>query len=143
MSNALWIAKTGLEAQQNRLSVVSNNLANVNTTGYRYAWRVFMFVSCHNGSSLLHMKSKDKEYLMGVRYKETEFCLRCFETLTGLEDYFDNFYTNFLNKKETKTLIRKLYNNEQMLDEAMDIRGQGKLFSISFVEKIKKLPKLK
>lgn len=35
MSQSLWIAKTGLEAQQNRLSVVSNNLANVNTTGYK------------------------------------------------------------------------------------------------------------
>ena len=41
MSNALWIAKTGLEAQQNRLSVVSNNLANVNTTGYKRARAVF------------------------------------------------------------------------------------------------------
>ncbi len=41
MSQSLWIAKTGLEAQQNRLSVVSNNLANVNTTGYKRARAVF------------------------------------------------------------------------------------------------------
>lgn len=41
MSQALWIAKTGLEGQQNRLSVVSNNLANVNTTGYKRARAVF------------------------------------------------------------------------------------------------------
>jgi flagellar basal-body rod protein FlgG len=34
-SQALWIAKTGLEAQQARLSVISNNLANVNTTGFK------------------------------------------------------------------------------------------------------------
>ncbi len=33
--NPLWISKTGLEAQQNRLAVVSNNLANVNTTGFK------------------------------------------------------------------------------------------------------------
>lgn len=33
--NALWISKTGLEAQQNRLAVISNNLANVNTTGFK------------------------------------------------------------------------------------------------------------
>src|SRR3569832_1444622 len=32
---ALWIAKTGLEAQQTKMSVVSNNLANVNTTGFK------------------------------------------------------------------------------------------------------------
>lgn len=41
MNQSLWIAKTGLEAQQNRLSVVSNNLANVNNTGYKRARAVF------------------------------------------------------------------------------------------------------
>ncbi len=35
MAQALWIAKTGLEAQQTRLSVVSNNLANASTTGFK------------------------------------------------------------------------------------------------------------
>jgi flagellar basal body rod protein FlgC len=29
---SLWVAKTGLEAQQTRMTVVSQNLANVNTT---------------------------------------------------------------------------------------------------------------
>jgi flagellar basal-body rod protein FlgG len=32
---SLWVAKTGLEAQQTRMSIVSQNLANVNTTGYK------------------------------------------------------------------------------------------------------------
>ncbi len=32
---ALWIAKTGLDAQQTRMAVISNNLANVNTIGYK------------------------------------------------------------------------------------------------------------
>lgn len=35
MSSPLWVAKTGLDAQQTRMSVVSNNLANVNTTGFK------------------------------------------------------------------------------------------------------------
>ncbi|TXH06008.1 MAG: flagellar basal-body rod protein FlgG [Nevskiaceae bacterium] len=35
MNQALWVAKTGLDAQQTRMSVVSNNLANVNTTGFK------------------------------------------------------------------------------------------------------------
>lgn len=35
MEPALWIAKTGLDAQQTRMAVVSNNLANVNTTGFK------------------------------------------------------------------------------------------------------------
>lgn len=35
MTQALWIAKTGLDAQQTRMAVTSNNLANVNTTGFK------------------------------------------------------------------------------------------------------------
>jgi len=35
MNSALWVAKTGLDAQQTRMAVVSNNLANVNTTAFK------------------------------------------------------------------------------------------------------------
>ena len=38
---ALWVAKTGLDAQQTRMAVVSNNLANVNTTGFKRGRAVF------------------------------------------------------------------------------------------------------
>lgn len=41
MNQALWVAKTGLDAQQTRMSVVSNNLANVNTTGFKQGRAVF------------------------------------------------------------------------------------------------------
>lgn len=41
MDPSLFIAKTGLQAQQTRLSVISNNLANVNTTGYKKDRAVF------------------------------------------------------------------------------------------------------
>ncbi len=35
MDPALWVAKTGLDAQQKSMQVTSNNLANVNTDGYK------------------------------------------------------------------------------------------------------------
>lgn len=35
MTSALWVAKTGLDAQQMRMSVISNNLANASTTGFK------------------------------------------------------------------------------------------------------------
>lgn len=41
MHPALWIAKTGLEAQQTRMGVISNNLANVNTNGFKRDRAVF------------------------------------------------------------------------------------------------------
>jgi flagellar basal-body rod protein FlgG len=41
MINSLWISKTGMEAQQIQLDVISHNLANVSTTGYKRANAVF------------------------------------------------------------------------------------------------------
>lgn len=41
MDRALWVAKTGLEAQQTRMAVISNNLANVNTTAFKRGTAVF------------------------------------------------------------------------------------------------------
>ena len=41
MIRSLWIAKTGLDAQQTNLDVISNNLANVSTNGYKRSRAVF------------------------------------------------------------------------------------------------------
>lgn len=41
MIRSLWIAKTGLDAQQTNLDVISNNLANVSTNGFKRARAVF------------------------------------------------------------------------------------------------------
>jgi flagellar basal-body rod protein FlgG len=41
MHPALWIAKTGLDAQQTQMSVITNNLANVSTTGFKRGRAVF------------------------------------------------------------------------------------------------------
>ncbi|PLC51906.1 flagellar basal-body rod protein FlgG [Pollutimonas subterranea] len=41
MIRSLWIAKTGLESQQTNMDVISNNLANVNTTGFKRGRAVF------------------------------------------------------------------------------------------------------
>lgn len=35
MDASMWVAKTGLDAQQKRMSVIANNLANVNTIGFK------------------------------------------------------------------------------------------------------------
>lgn len=39
--DSLWVAKTGLEAQQTRMAVVAQNLSNVNTTGYKRGRAIF------------------------------------------------------------------------------------------------------
>ena len=41
MDPALWAAKTGLDAQQTRMTVTANNLANVNTNGFKKDRAVF------------------------------------------------------------------------------------------------------
>lgn len=41
MIRSLWIAKTGLDAQQTNMDVISNNLANVSTNGFKRSRAVF------------------------------------------------------------------------------------------------------
>ena len=41
MSQSLWIAKTGLDAQQTKMATISNNLANVSTNGFKRGRAIF------------------------------------------------------------------------------------------------------
>ena len=41
MIRSLWVARTGLDAQQTQLDVISNNLANVSTNGFKKGRAVF------------------------------------------------------------------------------------------------------
>lgn len=41
MIRSLWIARTGLDAQQTQMDVIANNLANVSTNGFKRAHAVF------------------------------------------------------------------------------------------------------
>ena len=44
MIRSLWVAKTGLEAQQTNVDVISNNLANVSTNGFKRQRPVFEYL---------------------------------------------------------------------------------------------------
>ena len=41
MNSALWVSKSGLSAQNTRLTTISNNLANVSTNGFKRDRAVF------------------------------------------------------------------------------------------------------
>jgi flagellar basal-body rod protein FlgG len=66
MNQALWIAKTGLEAQQTRMSVVSNNLANVNTTGFKRSNAIFQDLLYQNVRQAGGQTSQDTQLPSGL-----------------------------------------------------------------------------
>jgi flagellar basal-body rod protein FlgG len=66
MDQALWIAKTGLEAQQTNMSVVSNNLANVNTTGFKRSNAVFQDLLYQNLRQAGGQTSQDTQLPSGL-----------------------------------------------------------------------------
>jgi flagellar basal-body rod protein FlgG len=41
VNQSLWISKTGLDAQQTKMSTIANNLANVGTTGFKRGRAIF------------------------------------------------------------------------------------------------------
>ena len=64
---SLWVAKTGLDAQQTRMAVISNNLANVNTTGYKKARPVFEDLLYQNVRQVGAQSSQDTELPSGLQ----------------------------------------------------------------------------
>jgi flagellar basal-body rod protein FlgG len=66
MNPALWAAKTGLDAQQTRLAVVSNNLANVNTAGFKKGRAVFEDLLYQNVTQVGGSTSQDTQAASGL-----------------------------------------------------------------------------
>ena len=66
MNPALWAAKTGLDAQQTRMAVVSNNLANVNTTGFKKSRAVFEDLLYQNVRQVGAATSQDTQAPSGM-----------------------------------------------------------------------------
>lgn len=66
MNQALWAAKTGLDAQQTRMAVVSNNLANVNTMGFKQSRAVFEDLLYQNVRQSGGQSSQDTQLPSGL-----------------------------------------------------------------------------
>jgi flagellar basal-body rod protein FlgG len=66
MNPALWAAKTGLDAQQTRMSVTSHNLANVNTSGFKKGRAVFEDLLYQNVKQVGSATSQDTQSPTGI-----------------------------------------------------------------------------
>jgi len=64
---ALWVAKTGLDAQQTRMAVISNNLANVNTTGFKKSRPIFEDLLYQNYRQVGSNSTQDTELPTGLQ----------------------------------------------------------------------------
>jgi len=66
MNLALWAAKTGLDAQNTRMAVISNNLANVNTTGFKKGRVAFQDLVYQNLRQVGAQSSQNTQYPTGL-----------------------------------------------------------------------------
>lgn len=66
MYPALWIAKTGLDAQQTGVSVISNSLSGVNTTGFKRDRAVFNDLIYQNLRQVGAQSSENTELPSGL-----------------------------------------------------------------------------
>jgi len=66
MNLALWAAKTGLDAQNTRMAVISNNLANVNTTGFKKGRAAFQDLVYQNLRQVGAQSSQNTQYPTGL-----------------------------------------------------------------------------
>jgi flagellar basal-body rod protein FlgG len=73
MFSSLWIAKTGLDAQQTQMDVISNNLANASTTGFKSSRASFQDLMYQNegqpGSQTTQQTESPSGLLLGTGVK--------------------------------------------------------------------------
>ncbi|GLQ99938.1 flagellar basal-body rod protein FlgG [Dyella mobilis] len=73
MFSSLWIAKTGLDAQQTEMDVISNNLANASTTGFKASRASFQDLMYQNegqpGSQTTQQTQAPSGLLLGTGVK--------------------------------------------------------------------------
>lgn len=67
MDSALWNSKTGLDAQQTRIAVIANNLANANTTGFKRDRAVFEDLLYQNVRQPGAQSSQDTQFPTGLQ----------------------------------------------------------------------------
>jgi len=67
MLRSLYIAKTGLQAEQLRMDVISNNLANVNTNGFKGSRPVFQDLLYQNLTQPGAQSSQTTQYPSGLQ----------------------------------------------------------------------------
>lgn len=63
---ALWIAKTGLDAQQTKMSNIANNLANAGTSGFKRSRTVFEDLVYQNVRQVGAQSSQDTQLPSGL-----------------------------------------------------------------------------
>ena len=66
MNLALWAAKTGLDAQNTRMAVIANNLANINTTGYKDGRAAFQDLMYQNVRQVGAQSTQNTQYSTGL-----------------------------------------------------------------------------
>src|ERR1700736_2489465 len=66
MNLALWAAKTGLDAQNTRMAVISNNLANTNTTGFKAGRAAFQDLMYQNIRQVGAQSTQNTQYSTGL-----------------------------------------------------------------------------
>ena len=67
MSQSLWIAKTGLDAQQTKMATISNNLANVGTNGFKRGRAIFEDLLYQNVRQVGAQSSQDTVLPSGLQ----------------------------------------------------------------------------
>src|SRR5277367_5593709 len=66
MNLALWAAKTGLDAQNTRMAVIANNLANTNTTGFKAGRAAFQDLMYQNIRQVGAQSTQNTQYATGL-----------------------------------------------------------------------------
>ncbi len=89
--------------------------------------KYFMIAGTHRDSSLIIITYKGKDYLVGIGHNGSPVCLRCFEILLGLEDFYDAFYPHLITNEDAK---KRRKNGKYISNELIEKLGDDLTFPV-------------
>lgn len=75
--------------------------------------------------------------MLGVKYKSYQICLRCFQIMLDLEDYFCTTFPNFIFDHKAHKLLNELYASKSLYDEYLVFKKRGIPIPREFFDDVK------
>ena len=100
--------------------------------GFKNSFKYSMLVGTIRNATCI--TSKDAKYMFGVKWNDIGVCIKCFEALLGLENYFGKFWHDFIQNEQAKKIVINIVSNPDLLKQSLEFRSKGKYIPTEIIE---------
>jgi hypothetical protein len=100
----------------------------------KWSMRYFLLNNCAGIGTLTTEKGK---YVVGFTANEQSVCIKCFELLVGIENYYGRLWNEFVCEPEAKRIVNNILNNKDLFQKCLEYRAKGKFIPNNLIMEAK------